>query len=1201
MTALFLSIFDFFESRRPLLFGLTFTSIVVMVLLATRVEFDEKITDIFPKTEEGQNMSMVFDNLKSKDRIIVLFTARDPEVGKDELIEACDSFAEQLDRPEIMEHIETLTSGVGSDEIARTTEFIFDHLPVFLDEQDYRRIDSLMEHRCIGRIMERNYQRMLSPMSIGLSGFIARDPLSIAGRTLGELQNFNPSLSYTLSDDHIFSSDMSTCLMIIKSEYPSNDTAGNEPLIEALDRLIRDTRIEGVEISYFGTPGIAVYNARQIKNDIYITLTLALLVVVVIITLSFYNRWAVLLITLPVLFGGLFALSIIALTTGHISLIAVGAGAAVFGIAISYSTHVVCHANHTRNGREIVEELAYPMTVGSITTIGAFLGLMFTSSPLLYDFGLFAALVLVGTPLFSLVCLPHLLECGNGKANRLLHFIERCNAYPFERNKWIVGGIVILFLVGALTYKRVGFATDMSNLSYIPEQIARAEERLSELFDVDNRSITIVASGEDVEQSVQRYTEMCQSLNRHLEEGKIRSVVSAERFIVAPSLQQEKIARWEEFWNTDNRRNRLREMVETEGRRVGFAQGAFSEFGYLLNHTYHPIDYSDREAASNPLLEAWISSSDHTTLVMAQFRIDEERKQEVYHDLSQMPGVVTIDRGYFANKMAQTVSDDFNYVLYMSGLLVFVALLVTYRRLELTLMTFAPMFIAFTIILGLMALLGLEFNIVNIILSTFIFGIGDDFSIFIMDGLQREYSDGRPMLSNHKTAIFFSVLTTIIGIGALCFAAHPVLRSTSVISIIGMLAVIISAYTILPLLFRWIITRPVSRGGQPYTLMSILRTLYGFNLFLLMCTAAQIVIPTLVFLPVSGRCKRRWMHTAISKSCRVLLWMTSLTEHKKVINPHGEKFARPAVIIANHHSFIDIVLLLSLSPRLVMVTNSWVWRSSVFGRIIRYLGFCCVDSGYEEVTDHVRKTFEEGYSVVIFPEGTRSRDGRTMGRFHKGAFYLAEQLGADIIPVLIYGTGMICSKRQPFYIRKGNYGVKILDRITACDTSWGEGYRARTKAISRAFKSAYEEWCSEEDTMDNPYFRESLVKNYTYKTNRAEISAYLRLRRARNFESLTRGIGRDARVVVFGAGQGELPLLLTLLSPRRKVVAFEQDGEKIDRARLSRLNNPNIEFVQTDYQQVEIPRADCYLFTSLLDSQTAARLAAQCEGEVRHE
>ena len=1200
MTKLFLYIYDFFETRRSLLFGMTILVVGLLTLLATKVEFDEKITDIFPKTEEGKNMSMIFDNLKSKDRFVVIFS-KEGEATTGDLIDACDEFAERLDEEPIRQHILSVTSTIDSDEIARTTDFIYNYLPIFLEEEDYERIDSLLAKGRVDEIMVRNYQRLLSPMGIGLGSFIARDPLSMAGKTLEELQNFNPSMSYRLEEDHIFSADLSTCLLTFKSKWGSNDTPNNEPLVNELDRIVEEWHTEGVKVSYFGTPAIAVYNARQIKNDTYLTLSLALLLIVVIITCSFCNRWSVLLITLPVCFGGLFALSCIALTVGHISLIAIGAGAAVLGIAISYSTHVVCHANHTHNAREIVEELTYPMIVGSFTTIGAFVGLMFTSSPLLNDFGLFAALTLVGTPLFSLIVLPHLLEKGGReKSNRFLDAIERLNSYPFEKNKWIVGCIVVLFLLGAFTFNRVEFDSDMSHLSYTPKHIATTENKLEELFAVDGRSVTVIATAKNIEDAVQRYSRMCAYFEEKRAEGDVKSFVTADRFIVAPSVQEAKIGRWNEFWRTDNRREKLIRQIEASGKKAGFSHGAFTNFAQLLNRQYTPISYSDVQAT--PLLEAWISTTPQATLVLAQLKIEEQNKTRIYGELAQMEGIITVDRSYFANQMAKTVSDDFNYVLYMSGFLVFFTLLCTYRRLELTLMTFAPMFIAFTIILGLMAVMGFEFNIVNIILSTFIFGIGDDFSIFIMDGLQREYSNGRKMLAHHKTAIFFSVVTTIIGIGALCFANHPVLRSTSIISIIGMLAVILSSYTILPLLFRLFVTRPVERGGEPYTISSLLRTFYGFNLFLLMCTLAQIIIPTLALLPISGWRKRRWMHWAICQSTRLVLWLTSLTEHKTIINVAGEDFSKPSIVIANHHSFIDILLLLSLSPRLVMVTNGWVWRSKIFGRVIRYLGFSCVDEGYEEMTDHIRKMFQEGYSVVIFPEGTRSKDGRSVGRFHKGAFYLAETLQVDIVPVLIYGTGMICSKRQPFHIRRGNYGAKIMARIAWDDPTYGEGYRQRTKAVSQQMKADYEAWCEEQDTVRNPYFRQALFKQFIYKTEDAELKARHLLMKTHNFENVVEGIGRQARIVIFGSGHGELALLLALLSPKRQITAYEEDCEWLIQAHLRRATYQGVEFVMTDYDMKEIPQADYYIFTSRVKPEVKSRLVELCRGgEVRYE
>ena len=92
---------------------------------------------------------------------------------------------------------------------------------------------------------------------------------------------------------------------------------------------------------------------------------------------------------------------------------------------------------------------------------------------------------------------------------------------------------------------------------------------------------------------------------------------------------------------------------------------------------------------------------------------------------------------------------------------------------------------------------------------------------------------------------------------------------------------------------------------------------------------------------------------------------------------------KPAIIIANHQSFIDILELLSFSPKIIMITNHWVWNSPVFGKIIQYAGFFHVDEGYELCVERMREKVREGYSIAIFPEGTRTYDGK-MKRFHKG-------------------------------------------------------------------------------------------------------------------------------------------------------------------------------------------------------------------------
>lgn len=200
---------------------------------------------------------------------------------------------------------------------------------------------------------------------------------------------------------------------------------------------------------------MGVYNARQIKKDTILTSSLALLIIIVFISLVFKRKRSIPLIITPVLFGGLFALFLIFFIKGSISAIAVGAGSAVMGIALSYSIHMLAHQNHVSTVQQLIKEIAYPLTVGSFTTIGAFLGLIFTSSDLLRDFGLFASLALVGTTLFCLIYLPHFLKGqADVKQGRILRIIEKINAYSYEKNKWLVGGILLITVICLFTSQR---------------------------------------------------------------------------------------------------------------------------------------------------------------------------------------------------------------------------------------------------------------------------------------------------------------------------------------------------------------------------------------------------------------------------------------------------------------------------------------------------------------------------------------------------------------------------------------------------------------------------------------------------------------------------------------------------------------------------------------------------------------------------
>ena len=226
----------------------------------------------------------------------------------------------------------------------------------------------------------------------------------------------------------------------------------------------------------------------------------------------------------------------------------------------------------------------------------------------------------------------------------------------------------------------------------------------------------------------------------------------------------------------------------------------------------------------------YIIEKNGAVTVISLVNVNPVNKQNLYDRLINSP-VYAFDRQMLTNLFVEYVNADFNFIVTFTAVLVFLALFLLYGRIELTLITFVPMLITWVWILGIMALVGIEFNIVNIMVSTFIFGLGDDYSIFTMDGLIQEYKVGRTNLSSIRTSIFLSAVTTIAGLGVLIFAEHPALRSIAAISIIGISCVFIMSQTIEPFLFRWLVTGRVKRGFRPRTFYGIVRTLFWLFFF----------------------------------------------------------------------------------------------------------------------------------------------------------------------------------------------------------------------------------------------------------------------------------------------------------------------------------------------------------------------------------
>lgn len=168
----------------------------------------------------------------------------------------------------------------------------------------------------------------------------------------------------------------------------------------------------------------------------------------------------------------------------------------------------------------------------------------------------------------------------------------------------------------------------------------------------------------------------------------------------------------------------------------------------------------------------------------------------------------------------------------------------------------------------------------------------------------------------------------------------------------------------------------------------------------------------------------------------------------------GVDFNRPHVIICNHQSHLDLMCLLIFAPNIICLTNDWVWNNPFYGFLIRAAEYYPIHEGIDNLLPKLRKLAEQGHSIAIFPEGTRSKDCQ-IGRFHQGAFYIAEQLGLDILPMCLYGPGKVLPKKT-YLLNKGPIYIEVGETIGHIKLKEMGDCMAQASTIRSWYKEEYE-------------------------------------------------------------------------------------------------------------------------------------------------
>jgi predicted exporter len=677
--------------------------------------------------------------------------------------------------------------------------------------------------------MEQNREDLEGEFGSMFPELIQSDPLglrNVLAEQMSPLLNAGGG-SFTTIDNHFFVKDSSVCVAFITPQFSATNTGQGSALFARMNELIDSFSVAApdINICYHGTPASGYYNSTVIKHDLTTTIAGSLVLVLIFIMVCF-RRWDTLpLLLLPVAFGTLFAMAVMYFLRGQFSLLALGIGGVVLGVALSYVLHVLTHRHYVKDGEQLLREQTKPLLLGCITTIGSFGGLFFTNTDLLQDFGLFAALAIAATTLFSLIYLPQLLFIGRSNAQPMVNgqwsIVNKINAYPFDRKPWLIAAVVtiVVVCVGAWLWKGTLFDADMHNLGYDDDRVEYSEQLLRSKTYTGDKEKYFAAQGKTMEEAIHNFGLLRHKLDSLSELGLVKDYTPTDRIFIPLDVQQRNIDAWHDYW-TDERLATARRLIAEAASQAGLLPDAFEPFFELAIADYEP----------DALYEAGLIPEGYQTTLMEQtyggdylcftsvrcendsVRSSDSDYRRICDAVCKEPNLMVLDTYYYTTDTLLKLNTDFNILQWLSMAFVFLVLLVSFRfNIKNTLLGFAPILISWLMVLGMMAIFGMRFNLINIIISTFIFGIGVDYSIFIMHGLigvgagsEPARNEDKRLIMAHKSAIFFSVVVLVVTVGSMLLAVHPAIRSVGFATIVGLLSAVILCYVLQPAVYRWI-------------------------------------------------------------------------------------------------------------------------------------------------------------------------------------------------------------------------------------------------------------------------------------------------------------------------------------------------------------------------------------------------------------
>jgi predicted exporter len=786
MSSLLADLYLFFSQRRLVVFFATLVAIVVSVIAFANLNLSENIESMLPDNKSDAALNFRLLQQTPFSRKVVINLKEESHGTENDLIEVVDRLAAAMTRPFFTHVVSGTKASLNLDFLL----WLINAYPNLFTETDIDEFQNKLTPVNVRQKLKELYATLLSPEGSVMKGLFQVDPLDFRLDALKKLRFLNIIPRMRIENGHFISADGNNALILAETPFEITDAKHSREMLAHFQDLLADIVPDNISASMISGHRYTLANIDAIKKDIA-TILICSSVGIFILFLLFLRSLAGVFVFLIPLCALCIAAAGVSVFYRTVSAVTIGFGAVLLGISADFAIHVYfALRSNPGNPTEALARVSGPIIFCALTTLGAFGVLSFSNLPVQRELAVFAIIGVCAALIFSLIILPHVP--GFPKFYQKKEKTGIKTEFQTAR-KWVIFSWLAIMITCAWLGTKLRFDGDLRALNLVPDEIRKVEDTLQQTWGNFRGTAVVFAEGADLQTALEINDRIFKYL---VHKNSADSIVSLAPILPSLKTQQSNRQRWNAFWS-NAKKAAINHLLASEGKSIGFKSTAFDPFFRIIAESTPPITAEDlKKVGLAEIVDTLIVRTGKKVKVLTLIPDTPEIASDLDHIGLDRSSIQLASQNQFRQMISKAIADDFiNFILRASGVVIFL-LVLFFRNLIKVLLALIPVVSGMLLMVGVMSILGIGFNLFNIVAAILIIGLGVDYGIFMVTKI----SSGLDLAT--QQAVTLSGLTTLAGFGALIVARHPALHSIGLSVLVGISAAIPAALLVIPAMYH---------------------------------------------------------------------------------------------------------------------------------------------------------------------------------------------------------------------------------------------------------------------------------------------------------------------------------------------------------------------------------------------------------------